>query len=78
VAHRRRPASAPVVAQRSEALVIHLLIMLYAGRLPGLAPSTASRSLGATLILWAVVLTAWFVACELLARIPLPSRTIGM
>lgn len=58
--------------------VVHLLIMLFAGHLPGLALSTTSRSLVATLILWAVVLTASFGVCELLARIPVLRRTIGM
>ena len=46
--------------------------------LPGLAASHVSRSLVATLILWGVVLTASFVVCELLARIPVLRRTIGM
>jgi surface polysaccharide O-acyltransferase-like enzyme len=58
--------------------VVHLAIMLYAQRLPGLSASIASRSVVATLILWAVVLTGSFVVCELLARIPVLRRTIGM
>jgi len=58
--------------------VVHLVIMLFARHLPGLAASTTSRSLVATLMLWAVVLAASFVVCELLARIPILRRTIGM
>jgi surface polysaccharide O-acyltransferase-like enzyme len=58
--------------------MVHLVVMLYAEDLPGLAASTASRSLVATLILWAVVLTGSFAICELMARIPVLRRTIGM
>ena len=74
--------STPVMRRLGEltlgVFVVHLVIMLYAFHLPGLAAPTASRSLAATLILWAVVLTASFVASELLARIPILRRTIGM
>jgi len=74
--------STPVMRRLGEltlgVFVVHLVIMLYAFHLPGLAAPTASRSLAATLILWAVVLTASFVACELLARIPVLRRSIGM
>ena len=58
--------------------MVHLAIMLYAQRLPGLSAGTASRSIVATLILWAVVLTGSFALCALLARIPVLRRTIGM
>jgi surface polysaccharide O-acyltransferase-like enzyme len=58
--------------------IVHLVVMLYAERLPGRSASTASRSITATLVLWAVVLAGSFVLCELVARIPVLRRTIGM
>ena len=58
--------------------MVHLVVMLYAERLPGLSAGTASLSIVATLILWAVVLTGSFAVCALLARIPVLRRAIGM
>ena len=58
--------------------MVHLVIMLYTQRLPGLSAGTASRSIVATLIMWAVVLAGSFALCALLARIPVLRRTIGM
>ena len=58
--------------------IVHLLVMRYAWRLPGLAASTAAQSLPASLVLWLVVLSVSFVACAILARIPVLRRTIGM
>lgn len=58
--------------------IVHLLVMRYAWRLPGLGASTAAQSLPASLVLWLVVLLVSFVACAILARIPILRRTIGM
>jgi len=58
--------------------VVHLVVRLYAEHLPGLAARTVRTSLFATLILWAIVLVGSFVISELLARIPVLRRTIGM
>jgi surface polysaccharide O-acyltransferase-like enzyme len=73
---------APTVRQLGDlslgVFIVHLVVMRYAWRLPGLSASSAGQSLPVALELWLVVLLVSFVSSAVLAKIPVLRRTIGM
>jgi surface polysaccharide O-acyltransferase-like enzyme len=58
--------------------VVHLVVLRYVWRLPGLSFANAEASVPVTLEAWLITLIASFALCLVLARIPVLRRTIGM